>query len=140
MKKIFFLCLVAFIALSTNAQTPRGEDGKGPGRGGRNGYKEKIELYKVQFMTEKLALTTTEAEQFWPVYEAQKKAIKEIMDTKSGDEIQLQEAILNARKKFKADLKPILKTDERVNEALKADREFFKKVRSEINRRKGFRA
>jgi Spy/CpxP family protein refolding chaperone len=140
MKKLMLLCLVAFMAFTANAQPPIGARGNRPGKEGRGAIKEKIEMYKVQFMTEKLALTAAEAEQFWPVYEAQKKAMKDILETKSGDEIQMQEAILNARKKYKADLKPVLKTDERVNEALKADREFLKKMRSEINRRKGFRA
>jgi hypothetical protein len=129
------------MAVATNAQPPRGEGGGGlPGRGSKGAMKEKIEMFKVQFITKKLALTTAEAEAFWPVYEAQKKAMKEIIVTKSGDEIQLQEAILNARKKYKADLKPVLKTEERINEALKIDREFLRKVRNEMNRRKGFGA
>jgi hypothetical protein len=34
-------------------------------------------------------------------------------------------------------LKPILKSEERINEALKVDREFLKKVRFEMMRRKG---
>lgn len=66
--------------------------------------------------------------------------MKEIIDTKSNDEIQLQEASLTARKKYKSDLKAVLKTDERINNALKAEREFLKKMRTEMNRRKGFRA
>lgn len=144
MKKIFLLFLVFTMALAANAQPPQGQGGggrgPGPGKGGRGANKEKVEMYKVQFMTEKLALTTAEAELFWPVYEAQKKAMKQIIETKSGDEIQLQEAVLNARKKYKADLKPVLKTDERVNEALKLEREFLKKIRTEVNRRKGFKA
>jgi hypothetical protein len=144
MKKIFLLCLVFTMALAANAQPPQGQGGggrgPGPGKGGRGANKEKVEMYKIQFMTEKLALTTAEAELFWPVYEAQKKAMKQIIETKSGDEIQLQEAVLNARKKYKADLKPVLKTDERVNEALKLEREFLKKIRTEVNRRKGFKA
>jgi hypothetical protein len=144
MKKIFLLCLVFTMALAANAQPPQGQGGggrgPGPGKGGRGAMKEKVEMYKIQFMTEKLALTPAEAELFWPVYEAQKKAMKQIIETKSGDEIQLQEAVLNARKKYKADLKPVLKTDERINEALKLERDFLKKIRTEVNRRKGFRA
>ena len=97
-------------------------------------------MYKVKFFTEKLALTTNEAELFWPVYEAHKKAMKEIVLNKSNDEIQLQEAMLNARKKYKNDLKPVLKSEDRVNEALKLDREFLQKMRHEIIRRKGFQS
>lgn len=135
MKKIFLVCFAATITILANAQPPQGQGG---GRG-RGPGKEKIELYKIQFITEKLALTTAEAEAFWPVYEAQKKVMKDIIDTKSNDEIQMQEAILAARKKYKTDLKPVLKTDERINQALKVEREFLKKMRGEMNRRKGFR-
>jgi hypothetical protein len=134
MKKITLLLLVIAIAITTNAQPPR-RQGEGRGLG-----KEKLEMYKIQFITKKLSLTPAEAEAFWPIYEAQKKVMKEIIETKSNEEIQLQEAILSARKKFKSDLKPVLKSEERVNDALKIEREFLKKMRSEMNRRKGFRA
>lgn len=141
MKKILLLCLVILTTIVTNAQPPKGQGGgRGPGKSGRGANKEKIELYKIQFITEKLALTTAEAEQFWPVYEAHKKAMKEIMGTKSNDEIQLQEASLTARKKYKSDLKVVLKTDERINNALKIEREFLKKMRAEMNRRNRSRA
>ena len=141
MKKIFLLCFMAFTTLMTMAQPPKGDGGgRGPGKGGNRPGKEKIEMFKIQFITEKLALTTAEAEAFWPIYEAQKKVMKDIVETKSTDEIQLQEAILNARKKYKADLKPVLKTEERINDALKAERDFLKKMRGEMNKRKGFRA
>lgn len=42
--------------------------------------KEKIEAMKVQFITEKLALTAEEAKLFWPIfdaYEADKKALRQ---------------------------------------------------------------
>lgn len=104
---------------------------------GPGGKKEKIELYKIQFISKELALTPEEAQLFWPVYETNKKAIQEIIANKSGDEIQLQEAILAVRKKYKNDLKPILKSEERINNAMKVDREFMKKIRFEMMRRNG---
>ena len=89
---------------------PPMEQGPGHGRFGKRGEmgpnKEKMEMFKIDFFTKKLSLTKSDAESFWPVYEAHKKAAKEIMDSKSNDEIQLQEALLAARKKYKADLKP----------------------------------
>jgi hypothetical protein len=110
-------------------------------RGGKDGRerKERIELFKIQFITEKLALTTPEAEAFWPVYEEHKKIVKDIVKTKSEDEILFQEAMLNARKKYKTDLKPVLKSDERVNDALKIERDFLNKIRFEMNKRRGFK-
>jgi hypothetical protein len=119
-------------------QGPRGGGFQGKGKRGPN--KEKIEMFKVEFITKNLALTSEEAPIFWPVYEAHQKAMKEIVENKAQDEIQVQEAMLAARKKFKSELMPILKSEERVNQALKIDREFLHKIRSEMMRRKGFQA
>lgn len=142
MKRFLLFFVVLILAIATNAQQnrlprpPRPPMDHGP----RGENKEKIEMYKIQFITEKLALTKAEAEQFWPVYESHKNAMKEIMDNRSNDEIQVQEDILSARKKYKNELKPVLKSDERVNEALKIDREFLQKIRGEMMRRKGFQS
>ena len=95
-------------------------------------------MFKIQFITKKLDLTKAEAETFWPVYEEHKKAVNEILQSKSEDEIVFQEAMLNARKKYKNDLKPVLKSDERVNNALKLEREFLRQMHFEMNRRRGF--
>ena len=142
MKKFFLFFVVLALTISTNAQQNRQQRPPRPPmeRGQRGENREKIEMYKIQFITEKLSLTKSEAEQFWPVYEAHKNAMREIMDKRSNDEIQVQEDILSARKKYKNELKPVLKLDERVNEALKIDREFLKKIRGEMMRRKGFQS
>lgn len=150
MKKHFLLLILIAFVVTSNAQQqappPRPPMGQGTrgghfqGRAERGPEKEKIEMFKVQFITKKLELTNSEAELFWPVYESHKKAMKEIIQNKANDEIQLQESILNARKKFKNDLKPVLKSEERINEALKIDREFLQKVRHEMMRRKGFQS
>jgi len=142
MKRFFLFFVILVIAISTNAQQNRLPRPQRPpmDHGPRGENREKIEMYKIQFVTEKLSLTKAEAEQFWPVYEAHKNAMKEIMDKKSNDEIQIQEDILSARKKYKNELKPVLKSEERVNEALKIDREFLQKIRGEMMRRKGFQS
>jgi len=98
--------------------------------------REKLELFKIQFITKKLDLTPAEAEKFWPLYNEQKDASRNLMQTAKEDEIAFQEAMLVIRKKFKKDLMPILKTEERVNLALKVDRELLNKMRNEIMRRK----
>ena len=120
----------------------RGRDPSGPGpRKGermRPEQREKIEMFKIQFITKNLELSTREAEGFWPVHEAHKKAMQEIIKTKMSDEILLQEAMLNARKKYKADLLPVLKTEERVNKALRIERDFLHKMRNEVSKRRGW--
>jgi hypothetical protein len=120
----------------------RGRDHRGPGpRKGekmRPEQREKIEMFKIQFITKNLELSSREAEGFWPVHEAHKKAMQEIIKTKMSDEILLQEAMLNARKKYKADLLPVLKTEERVNKALRVERDFLYKMRHEVSKRRGW--
>ena len=98
--------------------------------------KEKLELFSIQFITKKLDLTPAEAEKFWPLYNEQKDASRNLMQTAKEDEIAFQEAMLVIRKKFKKDLMPILKTEERVNLALKVDRELLNRMRNEMMRRK----
>ena len=111
------------------------DDRRGMGMNGDR--RATIEIFKTKFITEKLALTPAESEAFWPVYRAHEKNIHEIIKTQRDNELALQEAILNTKKKMAADLKPILKTDERINAALKVDREFLRKMRSEMMRRRG---
>ena len=150
MKKITMIALAIVFSFSAFAQQGvHGRPGRPPMRDmGRprdippidEARRAKIEIFKVQFITEKLNLTKGEAEQFWPVYNEAKKNIDELVKAKAADEIQFEENILAIKKKLKTDLKPILKSDERVNQALKIDREFLKTIRGEMMRRKGFRS
>jgi hypothetical protein len=158
MKKIIYFLLMGIIIHASVMAQPndrrqgppppppredyRGRDDRGPGpRKGdrmRPEQREKIEMFKIQFITKNLELTKSEAEAFWPLHEAHKKEMQEIIKTKMNDEILLQEAMLNARKKYKADLLPVLKTEERVNNALKVERDFLYKMRHEVSRRRGW--
>ena len=95
-----------------------------------------LESFKIQFITKKLNLTPEEAEKFWPIYNEQKDATRKLMQERKEDEIALQEAILVIRKKYKKDLTPVLKSEDRVNLALKVDRELLNKMRNEMMRRK----
>ena len=149
MKKI--LCLFSFIVTVFVAQAqgrpingqnrPSMRDRQGmemppPPRPMTKEQREKLELFSIQFITKKLDLTPAEAEKFWPLYNEQKDASRNLMQTAKEDEIAFQEAMLVIRKKFKKDLMPILKTEERVNLALKVDRELLNKMRNEMMRRK----
>ncbi len=150
MKKI--LCLFSFIVsvfiVQAQEQPMKGQnrppmrDRQGmempppPPRPMTKQQRERLESFRIQFITKKLDLTPAEAEKFWPVYNEQKEASRNLMETKKEDEIAFQEAMLVIRKKFKKDLMPILKTEERVNLALKVDRELLNKMRNEMMRRK----
>ena len=149
MKKI--LCLFSFIVTVFVAQAqeqplkgknrpPMGErpgmEMQPPQRPMNKVQRERLESFRIQFITKKLDLNPAEAEKFWPVYNEQKEASHNLMQTAKEDEIAFQEAMLVIRKKFKKDLMPILKTEERVNLALKVDRELLNKMRNEMMRRK----
>ena len=150
MKKIVFIALTICISLNSFAQNrafirPDRPPMRDLGRPHDmppidEARRAKIEMFKVQFITEKLNLTKSEAEVFWPVYNEAKNNIDELVKSKMNDEIQFEENILAIKKKLRNDLKPILKSDERVNQALKIEREFLKTLRGEMMRRKGFRA
>lgn len=138
MKKI--LCLFGFILTFFVAQaqgrTMYGQNMQPPPRPMNKEQRERLELFKIQFITKKLNLTPAEAEKFWPVYNEQKEASRSLMQAKKEDEIEFQEAMLVIRKKFKKDLMPILKTEERVNLALKVDRALLNKMRNEMMMRR----
>ncbi len=138
MKKIF--CLLSFIMTFFVAQAQERpmnrQNMQPPPRPMNKVQRERLESYRIQFITKKLDLTPAEAEKFWPLYNEQKEASRNLMQTAKEDEIAFQEAMLVIRKKFKKDLMPILKTEERVNLALKVDRELLNKMRNEMMRRK----
>jgi hypothetical protein len=138
MKHIITLLLACVLFQATAQQTKQGPPP--PPQKGVNWklakeHHQKMEMYKIQFVTKKLQLSKEEAEAFWPVYEVNRREMQEIVKLKIGDEIALQEAMLNAKKKFKTSLKPILKTDDRINQALKIDREFLKRMKGEMGKR-----
>jgi hypothetical protein len=149
MKKI--LCLFSFIVTVFVAQAQeqpmnsqsrpairnrQGMDRQLPQRQMTKEQRERLELFSIQFITKKLDLTPAEAEKFWPLYNEQKTASRNLMQTAKEDEIAFQEAMLVIRKKFKKDLMPILKSEERVNLALKVDRDLLNRMRNEMMRRK----
>jgi len=149
MKKILLLCsLILFVFVAQAQQRPmygqkrppmrdrQGMEMPPPPRPMTKQQRERLEFFRIQFITKKLDLTPAEAEKFWPVYNEQKEASRNLMEAKKEDEIEFQEAMLVIRKKFKKDLMPILKTEERVNLALKVDRELLNKMRNEMIRRK----
>jgi hypothetical protein len=147
MKKILFLFSFIVTVFVAQAQEQPMNGQNRPAMRNRQGMempprpmtkeqRERLELFSIQFITKKLDLTPAEAEKFWPLYNEQKTASRNLMQTAKEDEIAFQEAMLVIRKKFKKDLMPILKTEERVNLALKVDRDLLNRMRNEMMRRK----
>ena len=71
MKKLILLACLFFTTMTLIAQPE-----------GRKGMKDKIRILKVEFITEKLDLSSGEAENFWPIYNAFDKAYMELRHEK----------------------------------------------------------
>jgi len=71
MKKLILLACLFFITMSLIAQPE-----------GRKGMKDKIRTLKIEFITEKLDLSSVEAEKFWPIYNVFDKAYMELRHEK----------------------------------------------------------
>ena len=71
MKKFILLSCLFFTTMNLMAQHTE-----------RKGMKDKIRTLKVEFITEKLDLSSGEAENFWPIYNAFDKAYMELRHEK----------------------------------------------------------
>lgn len=67
MNRFFMALALGVLVLSVSAQPPKGE---GPDFGQMRGKerREWVEAQKVAFITDRLELTPTESEKFWPLY------------------------------------------------------------------------
>ncbi|MDB5198364.1 MAG: hypothetical protein JWO92_327 [Chitinophagaceae bacterium] len=71
---------------------------------------EKVQALKIAFITQKLELTTDEAQKFWPVYNRYEAEIRQMMmDNKGvGDAIENEEKLLNVKKKYKSEFTKVV--------------------------------
>jgi hypothetical protein len=111
MKKYLLLLLIIFTAFSfAHAQQ----------KGNRS---EKVQALKIAFITQRLQLTTTQAQQFWPVYNQYQAEIRDLRKNKSDDALKNEERLLNIRKKYKPSFQKII-GPEKLNDLYNAERDF----------------
>jgi hypothetical protein len=112
MKKYLLLFLLIFGSFSfAIAQNKNGQ---------RN---EKIQDLKIAFITQKLQLTSSEAEKFWPVYNHYQNEIRQLRVNRSDDALENEQKLLDIRKKYKPSFEKIV-GPQRVNDLYNAEREF----------------
>ena len=112
MKKYLLLIFTLSSFLMVNAQK-RGGGGDG----------DKIQALKIAFITQKLDLTTAEAQKFWPVYNLYDAEVKNLKRNNNGDVIERDEKLLNIRKNYKVQFEKILGAD-RTNKLYTVEGEF----------------
>ena len=94
-----------------------------------------IHALKIGFVTRRLALTSDEAQKFWPVYNDYVKELRKARIEEKDDVLLFEERALNIRKKYKGEFKKILTSEERLNKALTVDRDFNNVLKKELQRR-----
>ncbi|EAQ41758.2 hypothetical protein MED152_03550 [Polaribacter sp. MED152] len=122
MKNILTLmCLSIFFSWSLSAQKP-------------SESREKIKALKIAYLTEQLNLTTTEAEKFWPIYNAHDKehnALRYKMRTAIKNAIDKNTSVDNISEKEAQDLIQLkLETDKKIYQSQSAFISNVKKVLS----------
>jgi len=151
MKKITYLFFFVLLANTTiSAQNRRGE-------------KNKIKTLKIAHITEKLDLTSNEAEKFWPIYNAYDKKIHQLrsqekfkikrrikiaggIDALSDVEAKeivlktyaVEKEIYEVRSKFNAKIKSII-SYKKIIKLANAEREFRQELIKRLRKRRKFR-
>ena len=93
-------------------------------QGNRGGRSEKVEALKIAFLTQKLQLTSAEAEKFWPVYNQYEDEIQSVRkDNKTSDMLEGEQRLLDIRKKYRGSFEKILGA-QKINTLYSAEKEF----------------
>jgi hypothetical protein len=140
--KTTFLTLACLIVLNVIGVAQPGRGGRGKEQGA---VRERIKSERIAYITERLSLTSDEAQRFWPVYndlhkqmedvkKEQRKARKNLSDrlasmadkdveTAMNDDLNRQQRLLDLQRKSLNDLTKIL-PPKKVAMLLKAERDF----------------
>jgi hypothetical protein len=116
MKNIFLLLIFCSSLASLRAQDP-----------------QKVKLVYVAYITKQLNLTPEEAEKFWPLHNQFEAEVNKC-NQPNLTELQVQEAVLNVKKKYVTGFTKIL-GDTRTNDMFKLRREFMQRLRDRIKMR-----
>ncbi len=85
---------------------------------------EKIQALKIAFITQKLDLTTDEAQKFWPVYNQYEQEIRGVQaNNRNSDALDNEEKLLNIRKKYKPPFEKVI-GQQKLNKLFNAERDF----------------
>lgn len=95
----------------------------------------RAEAIHVAYITKELDLTPTEAQKFWPMYNAYRDELRKVRQENRADQIAFEESAVNIRKKYKLEFKKVLIDDQRVNKLFTADVNFRQILRKELQNR-----
>ncbi len=99
---------------------------------------QRLEAYKIAYLTKKLNLSPSEAQKFWPIYNKYQEEVKNLrVDSRQdkNSEIETEEKMLNIRKKYNDEFSKAL-NNEKVNTLFRSEREFSLMVQKELMERR----
>lgn len=120
MKRFLLLICFAFTLLISEAQ---------------NG--NRLEALKIAYITKRLDLSPDEAQKFWPIYNQYAEELKRTRQDairNSKSEIELDEAMLNVRKKYSVLFEQAI-SPQKIDIFFKSEKEFGHFVQEEIKNR-----
>jgi hypothetical protein len=123
-KLLLFILIITGAGNTLFAQQPEAQPPKG----------EMIKKLFIYEMTQKLNLTTDEAQKFWPVFNQYEGEWRAAVKENKDDVIKRGEEILKAQKKYKPDFVRILSTEDRANRVFKVHGNFIDRLKNRIER------
>jgi hypothetical protein len=127
MKRFILIIALFFGSFSVaNAQDGRGE------------RMEKIQALKIAFITQKLELTTDEAQKFWPVYNRYEAELRQVITNNKigGNAIDNEEKVLNVKKKYNGEFAKVIGPI-KTNTLFNSEREFRGVLMRQLKERHG---
>jgi len=97
----------------------------------------RIDVLKIAYITNRLNLSPEEAQRFWPIYNnysLELKVARMKAQNNNSNEIELDEALLNIRKKYSVQFGQVL-PPAKVDIFFKSEKEFGHFVQKEMERR-----
>lgn len=130
MKKL--LLIVTFFTTLAGAALSQDGEAEKKNPGGR------VEALKIAYLTQKLNLSTDEAQKFWPIYNKYAAEIRKVRTdgrANKENEIDIEEKLLTIRKKYNTEFTKAL-SPEKVNAFFKAEKEFGSVLQKELMERR----
>ena len=128
MKQIFTLAVALFLMMAGYAQEQ-------PQQQPDPKTEEKIQAMEVGYISQKLNLTTEEAQKFWPIYNDYKKdinqALRTFRNTPDADVLDRDQKIIDIRKKYRDRFIGII-GQPRVNTFFRAEGDFRKALMNRL--------
>ncbi|MEY3678414.1 MAG: hypothetical protein RI924_555 [Bacteroidota bacterium] len=113
---------------------------------------EKLEAAKIGFLTQKLDLSTKEAEKFWPVYNQYQKEMREVAkermakrraedqasaEERLNEQLEAESRVLDLRKKYTREFNKVIST-EKVLRLFEAEKQFRQELIKRMQERRKY--